>query len=65
VEECGRARHVTDGSIMGRMRIACWVTEATNTHSEYVTLIAFYGSSFTGRRIIVAVHVHGLSCLTR
>ena len=23
------------------MRIACWVPRATNTHSEYVTLIAF------------------------
>jgi hypothetical protein len=23
-----------------RMRIACWVTEATDTHSEYVILIA-------------------------
>ena len=22
-----------------RMRIACWVTKATNTHSEYVLLI--------------------------
>ena len=25
----------------GRMRIACWITKATNTHSEYVILIAF------------------------
>ena len=24
-----------------RMYIACWVTEATNTHSEYVIIIAF------------------------
>ena len=24
-----------------RMRIACWITKATNTHSEYVILIAF------------------------
>jgi len=24
-----------------RMRIACWVPKATNTHSEYVILIAF------------------------
>jgi hypothetical protein len=23
------------------MRIACWVTKATDTHSEYVILIAF------------------------
>ena len=24
-----------------RMRIACWITKATDTHSEYVILIAF------------------------
>jgi len=24
-----------------RMRLACWITKATDTHSEYVTLIAF------------------------
>jgi len=24
-----------------RMRIACWITRVTNTHSQYVTLIAF------------------------
>ena len=23
------------------MRIACWITKATNTHSQYVILIAF------------------------
>jgi len=26
---------------MWRMRIACWITKATNTHSQYVILIAF------------------------
>ena len=24
-----------------RMRISCWIPKATDTHSEYVTLIAF------------------------
>jgi hypothetical protein len=24
-----------------RMRIACWIPQSTNTHSEYVILIAF------------------------
>ena len=27
--------------IIRRMRIACWIPKATNTHSEYVILIAF------------------------
>jgi hypothetical protein len=30
----------TEDDIVRRMRIACWITKATNTHSEYVTLIA-------------------------
>jgi hypothetical protein len=25
-----------------RMRISCWIPKATNTHSQYVTLIAFF-----------------------
>jgi hypothetical protein len=24
-----------------RMRVACWIPKATNTHSEYVILVAF------------------------
>jgi spore cortex formation protein SpoVR/YcgB (stage V sporulation) len=35
------AVQVTDDNITGRMRSACWVTNATDTHSEYVILIAF------------------------
>jgi len=34
------ARQATDNIIL-RMHIACWVPKATNTHSEYVILIAF------------------------
>ena len=28
-------------NIIQRMRFACWITKATDTHSEYVILIAF------------------------
>jgi len=34
------ACQATDDKIW-RMRIACWITKATNTHSQYVTFIAF------------------------
>jgi len=27
--------------IIWRMRVACWIPEATNTHSEYVVFIPF------------------------
>ena len=28
-------------NIIRRMRIACWIPKATDTHSEYAILIAF------------------------
>ena len=34
-------RSVVDRNVvMRRMRIACWIPKATDTHSEYVILIA-------------------------
>ena len=38
VEKYGTAGHATD-IIKWRMRFACWVNKATNTHPEYVILI--------------------------
>jgi hypothetical protein len=37
-----------------RMRIACWITKATNTHSEYVIFIAFLLQQW--------LHEHCLPC---
>jgi hypothetical protein len=36
----GTAGQATDGNIIWRMCFACWINKATNTHSQYVTLIA-------------------------
>jgi hypothetical protein len=36
-----RAEQATDDNIARRMRFACWITKTTDTHSEYVILIAF------------------------
>jgi hypothetical protein len=41
MERHGRARQVTDDNITRHMRFAWWITKATDTHSEYVILIAF------------------------
>jgi hypothetical protein len=41
VEKYGTARQATDGNIIRRMRFACWITKATDTHSEYVIIVAF------------------------
>ena len=39
VEKYCKARQATDGNIT--RRIACWIPEATNTHSKYIIFIAF------------------------
>jgi hypothetical protein len=41
VNRYGTARQVTDDSTIPRMRIACWITKATDMHSEYVIFITF------------------------
>ena len=41
VEKHCRARQATDDNVTRRMRIACWIIKATNTHSEYVIFIVF------------------------
>jgi hypothetical protein len=37
----GRAGQATVDDIIRRMRFACWINRAKNTHSEYVIFIAF------------------------
>jgi len=40
VEKYSTAGQATDDNVTRRMRIARWITKATNTHSEHVTIIA-------------------------
>ena len=44
--KCGTARQATVDSVKQSMHFACWITKATNTHSEYViqaSLIVHHG----------------------
>ena len=41
MENYSRGGQATDDIIIRRMPIACWVTKATDTHSQYVIFIAF------------------------
>jgi len=50
VESYGTATQATDDKIIRHMRFACWITKATNTHSEYVILIAFPLQQWFGER---------------
>jgi hypothetical protein len=44
------------------MRIACWITKATNTHSEYVILIAFPPQQWLHVRASVLLYMYS-ACL--
>jgi hypothetical protein len=41
VAKHGRAGQATDDNITGRIRSVCYLTKATNTHSEYAIFLAF------------------------
>jgi hypothetical protein len=53
VEKYGTAGQTTDGNIIWRMRFACWVTKATDTHSEYETLVAFTRQQWLRERALI------------
>ena len=43
--------------IIRRMRIACWIPKATNTHSEYVILIAFTLEQWLRERVSTLCYI--------
>jgi len=45
VEKFGRARQATDDNIIEHTRFACWITMATDTHTESKILLFFYGNN--------------------
>jgi hypothetical protein len=47
-----------------RMRIACWIPKATNTHSEYVILIAFPLQQWLHERASVLRYTY-IGCIVR
>jgi hypothetical protein len=56
------ARQATDGNIIRRMRFACWITKATNTHSEYVTLTALPLQQWLRERASMLRYTH-IACV--
>ena len=51
MEKYGRARQATVDNVIWRMRVACWITKGTDTHSEYVMLIAFLRQQMLRERV--------------
>jgi hypothetical protein len=65
VEKYGRARQATDDNIIRRMRFACCITKATDTHSQYVILIAFPRQQWLRERAwMLRLYVHCLIVLS-
>jgi hypothetical protein len=62
VEKYGTAGQATADNIIRRMRCACWITKATDTHSEYVIFIAFARQQWLGERASMLRHKY-ISCL--
>ena len=42
MEKCGRDRQATNDNIIRGMDFARWMSKVTDTHLEYVTLLAFH-----------------------
>jgi hypothetical protein len=57
----GRARQVTDGNIIRRMRFACWISRVTDTHSEHIIVIAFTRKLWL-RESSSTLYVHCVAC---
>jgi hypothetical protein len=51
VEKYGTARQATDDNIIRRMRFACTIIKATDTYSEYVTVIGFPRQQWLRERV--------------
>jgi hypothetical protein len=45
VEKYSKAGQSTDDNLIRRMRSACLITKATNTHSEHIILLFFQGNN--------------------
>jgi hypothetical protein len=64
VKKHGTARQATDDNTIGRMRFTCWITKATDTHSEYVILIAFRRHQLLRERASMLRYTY-IACLVK
>jgi hypothetical protein len=63
VEEYVRARLAKGDNIMRRMRTACWIPKATDTHTEYVILFAFARQQWLCQRALLLRKIGDLPSL--
>jgi hypothetical protein len=63
VGKYGSAGQATDDNIMWSMHTECGTTKATNTHSEYVMLIAFPWQQWLRERASMSFTRTYIACL--
>jgi hypothetical protein len=64
VKKYGTAKQTTDDNIMQHIYFECWITKATDTHSEYVILNGFSTAKMVTRTCLsVTLYVFCLCCL--
>jgi hypothetical protein len=61
VEKYGTVGQATDGNIIRRMRFAWWITKATDSHSEYVILIALPRKQWLRERAAMSRYAYTVS----
>jgi hypothetical protein len=63
VEKYGTVGQATDDNIIRRMRFACWISKATDAHSEYLILTAFRRQEWLRERAsMLHLYVQRLCC---
>ena len=63
MEKHGSTGHTTAENMIRGTRFACWITKATETHSEYVVFNAVpRQKSLNECALILGCYVHCLSC---
>jgi hypothetical protein len=45
MEKCCKDRQAKNDHIIKHMHLACWLTKATDTKSEYVNMLLFHGNN--------------------
>ena len=48
---------------IGRMRFACWILKATNTHSKYEVLTVFFSATVVARTRVNVTFIRTEHCL--
>ena len=61
-ENVCRAKQTTEDNIIQCTRIACWIPKTTNTHSQYVIIVAFALQQWLQERASL-LRYHYIDCL--